>query len=375
MKLAIFDDSHTYGGAQVAAINLTKYVVNLQDLEVNFVVSKINKQLIDDLSLNKNLSIHTFGYQTTPIFIISHFLMLWKLPWLLFKISKIRPDVAIINMPGLEFGLIYGYILRMLGVRTIPWIHNPYTYNELSINPGKIKKLFSYVRDGLLNFHAKNTYKKLYTVSEISAVRLVQRLNYRKSVCVLRNVLPSSQPISPSNTLNNPAYAENALRLIIPGRVSFGDKGQDQLFKYLDELRDEHIDIIFYGDGIDFSILKNVCISYANVSVFGHCNDWVSNLRPSDIVVLPSRYDTQSLVALEAMKFGVRIIASDIPIFRDLLNSEFIWNFDKNNGFVEKLRHASNQDLELVHRFYKEKLKIFTGHQYETHLRSVINDS
>jgi glycosyltransferase involved in cell wall biosynthesis len=61
-------------------------------------------------------------------------------------------------------------------------------------------------------------------------------------------------------------------------------------------------------------------------------------LRMSDCLILPSYFEGMPNVVLEAMASGLAIIASDIPVHREIVDSNFGYLFKKNNS--ESLKKA-----------------------------------
>ena len=67
-------------------------------------------------------------------------------------------------------------------------------------------------------------------------------------------------------------------------------------------------------------------------------------MRAFDLVVAPSLTEGQGLVALEAFRAGVPVVASDIPAFRQFVSEhETGWLFA--SGDAEALAHAIDRSL------------------------------
>jgi len=69
----------------------------------------------------------------------------------------------------------------------------------------------------------------------------------------------------------------------------------------------------------------------------------------SDILVLPTKADTFPLTVLEAMSYGIPVIASDLPIIKEQLGSvgdKCTFKRDDHKEFVEKLRILLEDEAE-----------------------------
>jgi glycosyltransferase involved in cell wall biosynthesis len=115
------------------------------------------------------------------------------------------------------------------------------------------------------------------------------------------------------------------------GRIDIHHKGLDIL---LDAYREfykifPHIGLVIAGDGRDREkflalIQKLPGAIQKNIELSGWADDKkkVHLLRNALMVIMPSRYETQGIVALEAMACGKPLVVSDIPELRYVMQSE-----------------------------------------------------
>lgn len=97
-------------------------------------------------------------------------------------------------------------------------------------------------------------------------------------------------------------------------------KGADILVRAFNKLCQTKYKLIIVGDGSECSSLKK--ISTENIIFAGKILDASFVLDIADICVVPSRFESFGLVLLEAINAKCRIIASDIPSFREILRNE-----------------------------------------------------
>lgn len=127
-------------------------------------------------------------------------------------------------------------------------------------------------------------------------------------------------------------------------------KGLEQLIKVMKLL--PNVGCIIIGDGILRSDLEKLShdIGCENQILFlGKRNQAYRYLSTFDAFSIPSRSEGFPLSLLEAMSYGKAIIASDIPIFKEILTSKeaLMFELDNINDYSEKIRDAFNNKKEL----------------------------
>lgn len=106
------------------------------------------------------------------------------------------------------------------------------------------------------------------------------------------------------------------------GRVEIDQKGLDLLlmaYKAFREKSEENYQLVIAGSGTKEQIYKlKALIKQIGLNKHVHLVGWVSGkeketlLKNSAVMVIPSRFETYSIVALEAMAFGLPIVCFDI---------------------------------------------------------------
>lgn len=137
------------------------------------------------------------------------------------------------------------------------------------------------------------------------------------------------------------------------GRFTHGHKGFDILIaafaKFALEDKSWVLDIV--GEGEDETLLRNLIIeNRLENRVFLHpfTNDIQQYYTSSSFYILSSRWEGQPLVLIEAMSFGLPVIASNLPICKELLSDNQVgWLFP--NGDITSLARlmadaASSED-------------------------------
>lgn len=377
LKICFFDDAHTFGGAQIAAVSMAKYMQETMGLEVSFTCAASNARLIERLNQVEGVDIRRDGYAAMPLFIVTHFLLLWKIPSIIAKMRAAKGDVVIINMAGLEFGWLYIYAAKILKIRKVYWLHNTFLYTELIQRSGW-RHTMDAVRDRLADIFSKWILADLVTVSNSARESLLQRLGLRSGVKVLGNTVtlpPSRIPteINLARAVLN-GYAAKTVA-VVPGRVTFGHKGQDKVVACLSELERNSVAVIFIGDGDDLGRLKQLCAGHANAFFVGWQESIAAYMQDADVVLLPSRFETQGLIAIEAMYLQVPVLTSGIPAFAELMGKEFIVDFDKPAELCEKIEWICRLDKERLASEYAARLEICCGNQYKNRILRILEET
>jgi glycosyltransferase involved in cell wall biosynthesis len=162
-----------------------------------------------------------------------------------------------------------------------------------------------------------NFYRNIIVVSEATKKRF--RFNDKHNLQIISN------GISRESLNIEPDESDYILYL---GRIDIHQKGLDILLNAYKAFYRKFMDIrlIIAGDGRDMKKFKGIINSLPedvqkNIVLAG----WVegekklSLLQNALMVVIPSRYETQGIVVLEAMAAGKPVVASDIPELRYIM--------------------------------------------------------
>lgn len=372
MKILIVDDSYTFGGAQIAAANMARYISEQFDFDVTFICSKKNEALVARLKTLKISEVRTDGYTALPVFVLSHLICLWRLVSVVAMLRSEKPDTIIVNMAGMEFGWLYIYAAKLLKIRLICWLHNPFRYDEMLPSTGW-KKIVMRGRDSAAKFFSRIIYENLYTVSKSARSYLLSRFAKKAGIRIFGNTIFSKNiDVDPcnGNITKNAIGGYPADKIIlIPGRISYGDKGQDQVVKSLAFMDKKAYAVVFVGDGGDFADLKNRCADFPNVFFVGWQQSVDEYIAGADLVLLPSRYEAQPLIALEVMTLGIPLLTSKIPSFIELVGDEFTCELDDGPGLYANIEEITAIDKSVLLEKYQVRLDLFTGDSYR---RSVL---
>ena len=202
------------------------------------------------------------------------------------EIRRIRPEVAILNcdLPEL-FSLLIPLNTKLIGV-------------EHTTNAWRGRKYL-----GLI----VRTYLRLRGTTWI---RVSDHINPWPKSLNFQEVIPN--PILLDLELRATESLKPVRRLVYVGRLSV-EKNPTFLLEIGEKL---NLDVVIIGDGIQQSELQNRAITNkVRVEFLGHVSNPWAHIRIDDLLVIPSKYEGDGLVVLEALSRGIPFIASRIPAF------------------------------------------------------------
>ncbi len=165
------------------------------------------------------------------------------------------------------------------------------------------------------------------------------------------------------------------------GRIDFYNKGLDILIKVFNNKK---IPLYIVGIGKDVKKLKVLIKNNLTIKYLGRIIDKekVELIKNSKFLIMPSRFEGQGIVALEAAALGKPVIVSDIPELKYVIDNGFGISF--KCGDAEDLKKKveylwNNQDLiEKLGKKGREYAKNFTwdkiANLYEEYLLEVYKD-
>ncbi|HBA4088547.1 TPA: glycosyltransferase family 4 protein [Escherichia coli] len=135
-------------------------------------------------------------------------------------------------------------------------------------------------------------------------------------------------------------------------------KGADVLIRAFNKARPDGYKLIVVGDGAEFSYLKG--IASENVIFTGKIYNAAFVLDLADISVIPSRFESFGLVLLEAIYAGCRVIATNIPSFKEIIMSDdYLFSNEDVDSLALKLKdYAKHPQIGFVDKSHIEKYSL-----------------
>lgn len=324
MKILLLcgDPFKNYGGLQTHVINLSNQLSHLENdkNDISMLMfddrnSEIVKGCIRYRRIKKNFYLYLF-----PLLAVKK---------LIDRINQISPDI--IHIHGTSFS---PYIIAALLLK------NKYPVIITIHGSSQIEFHFKRGIDRLIGNFSK--YFERYFISHFSYAILVST-----SLAQVIKKLPAKIFNIPNGvTINNnfdiqSIYIDTgrAPKIIFVGRL-VKIKGVEILLMAINNIKIRYPNLLCFiiGDGPDKDRLENIVDSYklnSNIVFLGQMDNKyiVSYLKSSDIFILPSFFDSQAIVLLEAMACGLPVIASNLEGPASMLkNGEIGLLFKKGNA-------------------------------------------
>ena len=178
-------------------------------------------------------------------------------------------------------------------------------------------------------------------------------------------ILPKVKPVS--RFINN-----RPLRILSIGSLT-RQKGYDVAINHLFSHTEFSIDYKILGEGPEMNSIISLIDGLPSnklirVSLMGYQEDVGSFLNSSDILLLPSRWEGFGLVVIEALSFGVPVVASNVDGVNELVeNSDFfrLFHLDSRDSLWNELKYMRdmlrNDDLSLR----EDAIKVANKYSFE----------
>lgn len=182
---------------------------------------------------------------------------------------------------------------------------------------------------------------KLFTVAKWQ--RLEVPNDYTGEVSVVENFLcPSILNIKNRlKVFKNKYYIADDFKYIVYiGRLDLV-KGPDVLIRAFNKVNPAGYKLLIVGDGNEAKSLKSIATE--NIIFTGKILDASFILNLADIAVVPSRFESFGLVLLEIINANKRVIATDIPSFREILgDGDYFFDNENVNSLASKIEQYIN---------------------------------
>ena len=368
-RIVFVDDAHTFGGAQIALAWGIRAIVSNTGHSVVCVCTASAAEAIRDIAgqsqrltyvvCPKALPLNVLGF---PLRILSFFRIVEKLR---------RQDVTDwwLNLSGIEFCLAPVIVLSALGESHTAWLHGPESLAFLMRGRTPARRLVNRVRDLLANHLLFRLHPILATPSETASEGARKRA---RGYGVISTLSPTvARAVGPSADLKDATEEQSQGRCVnlrMIGRIEFGHKNNVaavDAFRAL-KRRGFEASLTIVGDGPDMAKLRASCRDLKasdGLRFLGWSADPWLGVAGDDVILIPSFWESLSLVAIEAMLRGVRMVTSPLEVFHEVFPQQFIaagFSGEALADQVERVLRISRHDMlgwyaESLVRFSEER--------------------
>lgn len=362
-KIAIFSHSSNLNGAERYLIELL-LAIRLRESNVDIYFYAVEYgPLIDMISPY----VDNISYVNIPWWIgreklsfkevILYLKKILKSSWFLSKVLKNNSiDIVITNTIAIPIGALSAFFANKKHIWCI---------HELCEEGLGYKYIFSrYVSLKLISFFSSRiVFNSIYTSNSYS-------FNNDKTKILYQPVLVSDVPFRKKGICK-------PLRLIIVGRVSEG-KGQLQAVKASLNLLDKGYNLTLTIVGGNNSAycdkIRELICGNKNIKLIEFCKDTTPYYLDADVALVCSKAEAFGRVTVEAMKYGLPVIASDrggsLEIVKDGVNGYLYkyWDLEDlenkilrmfDRGIYEKMAHDAYQGANSIYSLEKFSREIY----------------
>lgn len=372
------DDAKTFGGAQVALLNSISALNKSGGCTVKIMVAKENRELISRLGSLKNISIQ-YCPGALPVNIFTFIFNIFWFAKFFYKNNDKDKFIFVANLSGLEFCIAPVIVLKLYGFNIHGWLHNASRLNDLMPNVSFLKKKQYLIRDKIAEKIVSRMYDAFLTPTKAAANLLQERIGYKKNINNIFNVLKNKPNLFPENIAKSLELKNNIINIAIIGRIEFSTKGQDKSIALVQEFSRIGVSVAIniVGDGPDRFLLEKMFRDHglsASLKILGWQKDVTSFIDSSDVVWVPSRHESFSLVVAEAMSRMKPLVSSNLPCFKELLPDKFICQTDSISEYVDKILKVVNIDSGQLQSEYRKSLRMCSEENFVKKFTSIVSN-
>lgn len=237
--------------------------------------------------------------------------------------SLVTQAAHIIRNEKVDLVQTHGYKSNLLGCLLklfyrMPWIAFAHGYTSENI------KILAYNRLDSLGYRFAD---RVVVVSNPLKSFVLSRGVKKSKVVKIHNAIDSVEliaDVSPNDFRRHLGIARKEIIIGVIGRLS-PEKGHLIFLKALKKLLKDmpFVKALFLGDGQEEQALKAYCRNNGirkRVIFAGHCKNVANYYQVMHLVAIPSLSEGLPNVLLEAMAFGVPVIATDVGAIREVLS-------------------------------------------------------
>jgi len=252
---------------------------------------------------------------------------------------------------------------KLSGIPAFPTVHNTMSFVD--------KRSCFEIRVHINKAVNRLVYKAAYKVVTISQevkeiIHDLFGLDDSKVIVVKNGIIPGLLPLGSEHSGQKGKAIFQKLKLIGVGSLTY-QKAFEVLVRAAAKLVEEGFDdflVRIAGEGPDRDRLEHLILEVGvedNVKLLGIRDDVGALLKSSDIFIMPSRYEGLSIAMIEAMAFGLPVIASDVPglsRYIDQGKNGFLFQVGDHKALAECILLLANNKI-LIKKLSKGAMDTF----------------
>ena len=363
--IVFIDDAHTLGGTQIALAWTIQVVLTKTEIPVLCVCTVRTRRAVEAVTgVNSRLQ-----FEEAPSALpLNLFCFPIRLPAYWFILRRLRNRGVRawwLNLADIEFGLAPLLVLRAMGETTHSYIHGTGQFSLFYQAASRKRRLLSYVRDAISNKFVFRLHSCLVAASRSSQKELESRITSRKRPSIGYLYYP---PIGIfASQLRRPVARDQTLplQLWMIGNVIQGHKNNLLLLDLLEHLAQiGHTPTLgVAGVGPDLQTFQREADRRGlaeRITYFGWVADPCAMVPKQAIIVIPSFHETMNLVAREAMRYGLGLVVSPIPVFHEWIPPALIAADFSPAAFATRICELNRRSGDELAEMYRRALNQFS---------------
>ena len=368
--LVFIDDAHTFGGAQIALAWAIRAIVGNTGHSVVCVCPPRTREAILNVVGQSGKLRFVACPEALPLNVASFPLRILPFFNILRRLRQQGVSAWWLNLSGIEFCLAPTFALSALGESHTAWLHGPESLSFLMPGRSRARKLLNRARDLVANHLLFRLHPVLATPSEAASEDARKRV---RGNAVISPLYPTVA--RPGSSLANVREAgkerdrKHCVTLWMIGRIEFGHKNNAaavDTFRVL-KRRGFETSLTIIGDGPDMAELIAGCSDLKTrdgLKFSGWSADPWLGVGPDDVVLIPSFWVSLSLVAIEAMLRGVRMVTTPLAVFHEAFPPQFIAGGFCGEALADQVERVLDMGQGDVLRLYDRALVKFSEDRF-----------
>lgn len=355
-KVLIYCDSDEFGGHEVTLLKGLEYLCHQTNIKIFIMISSRNVRLAEALeALSDNMTIRKVDFMTRPGDV---FRVLFKSPqiWSLKRrFADIQPDLVVVSQGAIALSTSGLGAAKLLGVPVMSFLPMAHRVSVVRNSNTLAVRLQEFL------------YQRLYTmpdyyltICQTTVDQLVKQYAIPRERIFMNyfglDILKLKGLICEKNI-----YSDGVRHVALIGRIEFSQKQHDFFMYALSENLDNIPNIVVHvlGDGPDLERLINL-VNRLGLDEIIRFEGWSDNLiewyQLLDLIILPSRFEGVPVVMLEAMYWGVPLVASNIDGMKEMLPDKWLFPLGDGREMIERMNFVFNNNQSDTIKSNREKI-------------------
>ncbi len=355
-SVLFYSDSPGYGGHEAMTVEAVRYLCQDSKLAVSFAFYAGNNRLQEKLETiqiaSENLALLPFNFRAERLQAFRSLISWRKIEHIQALMKSIDPDVVVVSQGRIEGGSMGLLAAKRAGYHTISYLP---VAHPVSVSG---RPFALWIREAV-NRYFYRLPDKIITISESSRRMLLER-DATPNVVVVPNAVetPPIQQMDRHRFRESHGIVQDDYLVATIGRIQFKDKGQDFAVRTIARFRNQIQDckFVFVGEGPDEGKLRAMIDSFdlsRQVKLLAWTPNPTAVYAGADMLLIPSRFEGVPLVMLEAMAYGLPIVATNVDGMADLLPPDWLFPPGDCGALMEtflRVRNADNSSILEQHR-------------------------